>query len=76
MPLTLQDLIKAIEESTVLHRCDDGWDHNLIDADILLAELKKMEEPEKPVCSGSMEKCPKKHRPFCNGCFKSCPECN
>jgi len=44
MPLTLQDLIKAIEESTVLHRCDDGWDHNLVDADILLAELKKMEE--------------------------------
>ena len=44
MPLTNQDLIKAIEESTVTHRCDDGWDHNLVDADILLAELKKMEE--------------------------------
>lgn len=42
--MTLQDLIKAIEESTVTHRCDDGWDHNLVDADILLAELKKMEE--------------------------------
>jgi hypothetical protein len=42
--MTLQDLIKAIEESTVTHRCDDGWDHNLPDTDILLAELRKMEE--------------------------------
>lgn len=41
---TLQDLIKAVEKSTVTHRCDDGWDHNLIDADILIQELKKMEE--------------------------------
>lgn len=44
MPLSIQDLIKAVEKAKVLHHCDDGWDHNLVDADILLAELKKMEE--------------------------------
>jgi len=76
MPLTLQSLIQAIEEASVIHRCNDGWDHNLVDADTLIQELKKMEEPERTVCGGSMEKCPKKHSPFCNGCFKSCPDCN
>jgi len=77
MPLTLQDLIKAVEKAKVRNYDITADEVNyFIDADILLAELKKMEEPEKPVCSGSMGKCPKKHRPFCNGCFKSCPECN
>ena len=69
--MTPQDLIKAIEKAKIKHLLI-----NFIDADILLAELKKMEEPEKTVCGGFMEECSKKHRPFCNGCFKSCPDCN
>ena len=44
MTLTLQSLIQAIEKASVVHRCDDGWDHNLVDAEILIQELKMMEE--------------------------------
>jgi len=44
MTLSLQSLIQAIEKASVIHRCDDGWDHNLVDADILIQELEKMEE--------------------------------
>lgn len=45
MPLTLQDLIKAVERATVtVFNTETGWDDHIIDAGILLAELKKMEE--------------------------------
>jgi len=40
--LTLKSLIEAVEKAKVIHRCDDGWDHNLVDADILIQELKKL----------------------------------
>jgi len=41
--LTLKSLIEAVEKAKVIHRCDDGWDHNLVDADILIQELKKLD---------------------------------
>jgi len=45
--LTLKSLIEAVEKAKVINFCEDGWEHNLIDADILLSELKKMDEYER-----------------------------
>ena len=43
--LSVQDLIKAVEKATVtVFNTETGWDDHIIDADILLAELRKMEE--------------------------------
>ena len=45
MPFTLQDLIKAVEKAKVRNYDITADEVNyFIDADILLAELKKMEE--------------------------------
>ena len=50
MPLTIQDLIKAVEKAKIyvptVFYDEDGAVHvpHIVDADILLAELKKMEE--------------------------------
>ena len=41
--MTLQDLIKAVEKAS-FEVFNGGLQYTAIDADILLAELKKMEE--------------------------------
>ena len=42
--MTPKDLIKLIEKAKVCNFRNGNGFHHLIDADILLAELKKMEE--------------------------------
>lgn len=62
MPLSIQDLIKVVEEARyTTFNVEADSDEAFIDADILLAELRKMEESQGKPCPGT-------HAGFCPDC--------